>query len=226
MSFLIELPGNLDLSSIQMGSMSQAHVFAIGVLLAWLAGIRVYLTVFGVGIAGAMGWIDLPSALQATESPWVLGVSGALALAEFFADKIPGVDSGWDLLHTLLRVPVGAFLAAAAMSPDGSLGTGVLATGAGVALTSHLLKSSSRAVLNTSPEPVSNWTASIGEDVVTAGGLALALANPWVALALVVTATVLFAAFVWWVWRKLARGARRLIDGTASAASASVEPRQ
>lgn len=202
--------GLIELPSIEVGSFSEAHLFAIGVLLAWLAGIRVYLTVFGVGIAGALGWIDLPSALQATESPWVLGVSGALALAEFFADKIPGVDSGWDLLHTLLRVPVGAFLAAAAMSPDGSLGPGVLATGAGVALTSHFLKSGTRAVLNTSPEPVSNWTASVGEDVMTVGGLALAFSHPWLALAIVVTVTVLFALFVWWAWRKIARSARRV----------------
>ena len=93
--------------------MSEAHLFVIGILLAWMAGIRVYLTVFGVGLAGALGWLDLPPALQATQSWWVLGTSGALALAEFFADKIPGVDSGWDLLQTLARVPAGAFLAAA-----------------------------------------------------------------------------------------------------------------
>ena len=115
--------------------MEQAHLFAIGVLLAWLAGIRVYLTVFGVGLAGFFGWLQLPEALQATQSPWVLGVSGVLAAGEFFTDKIPGVDSVSDLLHTLLRVPAGAFLAAAAISPDGQLGAGMLATGAGVALT-------------------------------------------------------------------------------------------
>ena len=187
--------------------MDQAHLFAIGVLLAWLAGIRVYLTVFGVGLAGAFGWLDLPQALQAAQSPWVLGTSGALAAAEFFADKIPGVDSVWDLLHTLLRVPAGAFLAAAAMSPDGQLGGGMLATGAGVALTSHLIKSGSRALLNTSPEPISNWTASVTEDVAVAGGLALAFSHPWLALGLVVSISVLFAAFVWWLWRRLFRRA-------------------
>ncbi len=185
--------------------MSEAHLFAIGVLLAWLAGIRVYLTVFGVGLAGMFGWLELPQALEVTQSPWVLGVSGVLAVVEFFADKIPGVDSGWDLLHTLLRVPAGAFLAAATLSPDGQLGAGALATGAGVALTSHLLKSGSRALLNTSPEPVSNWTASITEDVAVVGGLALAFAYPWMALALVVSVSVLLAVLVGWLWRKLFR---------------------
>jgi uncharacterized membrane protein len=167
--------------------------------------------VFGVGLAGALGWLDLPQALEATQSPWVLGVSGVLALAEFFADKIPGVDSGWDLLHTLLRVPVGAFLAAATLSPDtgGDLSTGMLATGAGVAFTSHLLKAGSRALLNTSPEPLSNWTASITEDVAVVGGLALAFAHPWIALAIVVTLSLGFALFVWWLWRKLFRRAPR-----------------
>ncbi len=187
--------------------MEQTHLFAIGILLAWLAGIRVYLTVFGVGLAGYFGWLDLPQAMQAAQSPWVLGTAGALAAAEFFADKIPGVDSVWDLLHTLLRVPVGAFLAAAAMSPDGQLGGGMLATGAGVALTSHLIKSGSRALLNTSPEPVSNWTASVTEDVAVVGGLALAFSHPWLALAIVVSISVLFALFVWWLWRKLFRRA-------------------
>ncbi len=187
--------------------MEQAHFFAIGVLLAWLAGIRVYFTVFGVGLAGFFGWLDLPQAMQAAQSPWVLGTSGALAVAEFFADKIPGVDSVWDLLHTLLRVPAGAFLAAAAMSPDGQLGGGMLATGAGVALTSHLIKSGSRALLNTSPEPISNWTASITEDVAVVGGLALAFSHPWLALTLVVSMSLLFAGFVWWLWRKLFRRA-------------------
>jgi len=190
--------------------MSEAHLFAIGVLLAWLAGIRVYLTVFGVGLAGYFGWLDLPQALQVTQSPWVIGVSGALALVEFFADKIPGVDSGWDLLHTLLRVPAGAFLAASAMSADGHLGAGMLATGAGVALTSHVLKSGSRALLNTSPEPVSNWTASVSEDVAVVGGLALAFAHPWLALVLVVAISVSLALAVWWLWRKLFRGVRTL----------------
>lgn len=194
--------------------MSEAHLFVIGILLAWMAGIRVYLTVFGLGVAGALGWLELPPALQVTQSWWVLGASGALALTEFLADKIPGVDSGWDLLQTLARVPAGAFLAAATLSPDGQLAPGALAAGAGVALTSHLLKSGSRALLNTSPEPVSNWTASLTEDAAVLGGLALAFAHPWLALALVVGISVILALAVWWVWRKLSRGLRRLMQGS------------
>ncbi|MET0580440.1 MAG: DUF4126 domain-containing protein [Pseudoxanthomonas sp.] len=206
--------------------MSEAHLFVIGILLAWMAGIRVYLTVFGLGVAGALGWLDLPPALQVTETWWVLGTSGALALTEFFADKIPGVDSGWDLLQTLARVPAGAFLAAATLSPDGQLGTGALVAGAGVALTSHLLKSGSRALLNTSPEPVSNWTASVTEDVVVVGGLSLAFAHPWLALVLVVGVSVVLALAVWWVWRKLSRGLRNLMQGTAPTTDALKGPLQ
>lgn len=188
--------------------MSEAHLFALGLVLAWLAGIRVYLTVFGVGLAGLFGWLDLPDALEVTRSPWVLGVAGALAIAEFFADKIPGVDSVWDLLHTLLRVPAGAFLAAAALSPDGDLGAGALATGAGVAFASHALKAGSRALINTSPEPVTNWAASATEDVAVVGGLALAFSHPLIALAIVVLLSLAIALPVWWLWRRLRRGLR------------------
>jgi len=196
--------------------MTEAHVFVIGILLAWMAGIRVYLTVFGVGVAGLMGWVDLPPALQATESWWVLGTSGALAIAEFFADKIPGVDSIWDLLQTLTRVPAGAFLAAATLSSDGQLSTGVLAAGAGVALASHGLKAGTRALLNTSPEPASNWMASIVEDGLVVGGLALALAHPWLALILVLGTSIIGAVVVWLVWRTVWRGIKRLFATPAS----------
>ena len=190
--------------------MTDAHIYVIGILLAWMAGIRAYLTVFGVGLAGLLGWVDLPPALAPTQSWWVLGTSGALALAEFFADKIPGVESVWDLLQTLARVPAGAFLAAATLSPDGQLGAGALAAGAGVALVSHGLKSGTRALLNTSPEPASNWVASAAEDTVVVGGLALAIAHPWIALLVVVGASLLGALLVWWIWRTLSRGVRRL----------------
>jgi hypothetical protein len=188
--------------------MSEAHLFALGLVLAWLAGVRVYLTVFGVGMAGVLGWMELPAALEVTRSPWVLGVSGLLAIGEFVADKIPGVDSVSDLLHTLLLIPVGAFLAAATLSPDGELGAGALATGAGVALASHALKAGSRMLINTSPEPASNWAASATEDVAVVGGLALVFAHPWIALVLVVVLSLAIALPVWWLFRRLRRGLR------------------
>lgn len=191
--------------------MTEAHLFVIGILLAWLAGIRVYLTVFGVGLAGLLGWVDLPPALQATESWWVLGTSAALAIAEFFADKIPGVDSAWDLVQTLARVPAGAFLAAATLSPSGELSGTALVAGAGVTLASHGLKSGTRALLNTSPEPASNWVASAAEDTVVVGGLALALAHPWLALILVVACSLIGAMIVWMIWRTLWKGMRWLM---------------
>lgn len=193
--------------------MSETHLFALGLVLAWLAGVRVYLTVFGVGIAGALGWMDLPAALAPAQSPWVIGLAGVMAAIEFFADKIPGVDSFWDLGHTLLRVPAGAFMAAAAMSPDGELGAGALATGAGVAFASHALKAGSRMLLNASPEPVSNWTASAAEDAATLSGLALVMHYPLLALAVVVALSLAIALPVWWLARRLRRGLRAARGG-------------
>ena len=186
--------------------MSDAHLFALGITLAWLAGVRVYLTVFGIGLAGLLGWMELPEALRACESPWVLGTAGTLAVVEFTADKIPGVDSGWDLLQTVLRIPAGAFLASAALAgPEGELSLGWAAAGAGVALASHALKSGTRALVNTSPEPLSNWTASAGEDAVSLGALALLISHPWWALALVLTVGLGLLLVVLWVLRRLLR---------------------
>lgn len=186
--------------------MSEAHIFALGLALACLAGVRAYLTVFGVGIAGLMGWVDLPPALAVTTSPWVLGTAGALAVVEFSADKIPGVDSGWDLLQTLARVPAGAFLAAATLSDDGQLSTGALVLGGGAAFGTHALKAGTRAVINASPEPVSNWVASASEDTVAMGALGLVFLYPWAALALLLGVLCAGAFVVWWlarwVWRR------------------------
>lgn len=188
--------------------MSESHLFALGLALACLAGVRVYLTVLGVGLAGLFGWMELPSALAVTQSPWVLGTAGLLAVVEFFADKIPGVDSGWDLVHTVLRIPVGAFLAAATLSPDGELQAGALAVGAGAAFLSHTLKTGSRAMINASPEPASNWSASLAEDAASAGALALVFAHPWIALALLLTVLGVIALLLVWALRKLSRWVR------------------
>ena len=194
--------------------MDEAQLFAVGVALAALAGVRVYLTVFGVGLAGLLGWVELPPALAACSSAWVMATSGTLAVLEFGFDKIPGVDSGWDLLHTLLRVPAGAFLAAATLSPDGQLGAGALAVGAGASLMTHLLKSGTRLLINSSPEPASNWTASLGEDAVVLVALPLVAAHPWLAFSLVLG--LLVAAFI--AAFLLARWLSRLLRRAFSAA--------
>ncbi|MFY2762826.1 DUF4126 domain-containing protein [Arenimonas sp. MALMAid1274] len=190
--------------------MTEAHVFALGLALACLAGVRAYFTVFGVGLAGLMGWVELPSALAVTTSPWVLGTAGALALVEFSADKIPGVDSGWDLLQTLARVPAGAFLAAATLSDDGQLGAGALTLGAGAALATHLVKSGTRAMINASPEPMSNWTASAGEDAAAVGAMALVFTHPFIALGVLLGMLALIALVVFVVARWLFRRAAAL----------------
>jgi len=183
--------------------MTEAHLFALGIALAALSGVRAYLTVFSVGLAGLMGWVELPPALMATTSPWVLATAGTLTAIEFTFDKIPGVDSGWDLLQTLLRIPVGAFLAAATLSPDGQLGVGALAAGASVALVTHGIKTGTRALINASPEPASNWTASVAEDIATVGGVSLVFAHPWVALGLLLVVIGGTAAIVVWIARRL-----------------------
>lgn len=186
--------------------MNEAHVFAIGVTLAWLAGIRAYLTVFGLGVAAWFGWLELPGTLALCASPWVLGVSGVLAAVEFATDKIPGVDSVWDLAQTVLRVPAGAFLASAALAgPDGEMSLGWAVAGGGAALLSHSLKAGTRALINASPEPVSNLVTSTGEDTLAVGTLALVFAQPWLALAILLFFTAGIAAGVWWLARRVWR---------------------
>ncbi len=182
--------------------MPDAPLFALGLALACLAGVRAYLTVFGVGIAALLGWMPLPAGMEVVTSPWVLGTAGALALVEFVADKIPGVDSAWDLVNTLTRVPVGAFLASAAFSPDGEWGLAAAALGGAAALSTHTLKSGTRVAINASPEPVSNWVASGTEDAIAVGGLALTLVAPLVALTLLLMATAVAVHIGWRLFRR------------------------
>lgn len=171
---------------------SPTTALALGITLSWLAGMRVYLTVFGVGIAGLMGWMPIPESMQAVTSPWILALCLVMAGIEFMADKLPGVDSIWDLVHTLVRIPAGAFVGGMALSDGQELSTAGMVTGGAVALISHGLKSGTRALVNHSPEPVSNAAVSGTEDLVSASGLALVFASPFLSFALL----VLFAAFL------------------------------
>lgn len=185
-------------------SSDSATAFALGVVLAWLAGVRVYLTLFGVGVAAQLGWLDLPASLEMARSPLVIAVCALLALVEFVTDKMPGVDSIWDLLHTLVRIPAGAFLGAIALPADsGELGVAGMALGASVAALSHSLKSGNRALINTSPEPASNWTASVAEDGLVLAMLALVVSHPFWAMGLLLLVTCAAVCLLWMLWRVL-----------------------
>lgn len=179
---------------------------------AWASGINLYAAVFMLGYLGMTGNIALPPDLQVLSDPLVLAAAGFMYCVEFFADKTPGVDTGWDGIHTFIRIPAGAMLAAAAVgeiSPAAQLAAGLL--GGTLAAGSHLTKAGSRVLINTSPEPVSNWTASIVEDIAVFAGLWAALHHPWLFLALL----VLFIALTIWLLPKLWRALRKLFGAVA-----------
>ncbi len=169
---------------------------------AWASGINLYAALLVLGLGGATGNIDLPPDLQVLQDPLVIGAAGLMYTVEFFADKTPGVDTGWDTLHTFVRIPAGAFLAAGAVgdvTPAIEITAGIL--GGGLAATSHATKAGTRMLINTSPEPFSNWGASISEDVMVIGGLWAALNYPIVFLGLL----VLFLCLVVWLMPKIWR---------------------
>jgi hypothetical protein len=175
--------------------------------LSWASGLRLYMTLFLAGWFSRMGWVDLPQALQVLASPWVMGVTGALMMIEFLADKVPGLDSLWDAIHTFIRIPAGALLAAAALGQMDPAWTTIAAIlGGTFAAGAHVTKASSRALINTSPEPFSNWTASLAEDAVVAGGLWAAFFHPWILVAFL----VIFFLIALWLLPKLWRGLRWL----------------
>ena len=158
----------------------------------WASGINLYAAVLALGMAGATGYADLPGELDVLQNPWVIGAAGLMYCVEFIVDKIPGLDSIWDALHTFVRVPAGALMAFGATGDHGlALETvGGLAGGV-MALNSHATKMGSRAAINTSPEPFSNSAASITEDISVVGGLWLAMNHPWLFLGLLVLFVVL-----------------------------------
>jgi len=148
--------------------------------LSWASGLRLYMTLFMAGLLGRLGWLQLPSSLEVLESPWVLGVSGLLLVVEFLADKVPGIDSAWDAVQTFIRIPAGAILSVAALGQMDPAWTAVAALlGGTLAASAHFTKAGSRALINTSPEPFSNWAASFSEEAVVAGGLWAAFFHPW-----------------------------------------------
>ena len=184
------------------------QLVALASALGWASGVRLYAVLLVVGALGFFDVVALPGGLKVLAHPFVLAASGFMAFVEFFADKIPGVDSLWDVVHTVIRIPAGAALAGAVFGDMGSAATIAAAIlGGGLAAGSHLAKAGSRAAINTSPEPFSNWTASLAEDVGVGVLLWLAFAHPFAALAVL----VLMIGLVAWLVPKVWRGVRRVL---------------
>lgn len=196
--------------------MSAETLTAIAVALAagWASGLNAYAAVLVLGFAQRLGLVALPQDMQMLGSPWVLGVAAVLFALNFFADKIPYIDSINDVLQTFVRIPAGVLLAygaAGGLSPEVSVIAGLM--GGTLAAGTHIAKTGSRALINSSPEPFSNVLASLGEDVTVFGGLALAIAHPITFLCLL----ALFVILLIWLLPKLVRLAlvpfRRLARG-------------
>ena len=176
---------------------------------AWACGINLYATIATLGILGITGNIVLPEQLHILQEPLVIGAACLMYFVEFFVDKTPGVDSGWDAIHTFIRIPAGAMLAAGAVGnvePAVAIAAGIL--GGTVTATSHTLKAGSRVLINTSPEPFSNWLASIVEDIAVFTGMYTALYHPLVFLGFL----VLFLLFCIWFLPKLWVGIKKLFS--------------
>jgi hypothetical protein len=171
--------------------MSFIGTLALAMGSAWVSGINLYAGVATLGLLGRFAHLNLPGELGVVTNWWVIGVAIVLYVIEFFADKVPLIDSAWDAIHTFIRVPAGAVLAAAAFG-DFDRGVQVIALllGGGLALSSHGTKAATRAVINTSPEPASNITASLAEDVVAVGSIALAPFYPLVVIVIVLIAVI------------------------------------
>ncbi len=180
---------------------------------AWTSGINLYATVSVLGLLQKFGATKLPGGLDVLDNWWIIGVAGFLYLIEFFADKIPYVDSVWDVIHTFVRVPAGAIVAYAATNEmDGSVGIIATLLGGGLALSSHGTKAAVRAGANLSPEPFSNWVLSIVEDIIAFAGALLAVFAP-VIIAIVL---VVFAVFFVWFAPKIFRAVRKLFGGISA----------
>ena len=191
---------------------------AMSAAMAWGAGLRLYLVVFVVGMLGKFGYVPLPDTLKLLTNPLVLGAAGFMAFIEFFADKIPWLDSAWDAVHTFLRIPAGAALAAGMLGDSGE-GVAMAAALIGGTLTAgtHFGKAGTRAVANTSPEPFSNIGLSLAEDTLVAGGLALAVANPIIFLVLLLIFAIALVVLIRFILKGLTAVVNKLSARAAPA---------
>ena len=207
---------------MNVASLDTGHLMAIAAALGWASGLRLYAVVFLTGLAGAMGWVALPTGLHALQNPLVMGAAGLMLVLEFFADKIPGLDSVWDALHSVVRIPAGAALAASVFGGDSSTWATVAGLlGGTLAATSQVAKSTTRAAINTSPEPFSNMVASLAGDAVVPTMLWLSVAHtPVFVVALVLLVIVMWVlTFVLWKFlRSVLRGLRGRFGGATASA--------
>lgn len=180
---------------------------------AWTSGINLYATVTVLGLLQKFGFTKLPGGLDVLDNWWIIGVAGFLFLVEFFADKIPYLDSVWDVIHTFIRVPAGVIVAYAATNQlDASISIPAALVGGGLAFSSHGTKAAARLAANVSPEPVSNWVLSLVEDAIAIIGSVLSVLAP-VVIAIVL---LLFVIFFFWFFPKVFRAVRRLFRGAAA----------
>ena len=216
---MTHVPGIAQLDTWQLITLAGA--------LGWASGVRLYAVLFVVGGLGWLGLVDLPPGLQVLQHPWVLGASGFMVAIEFFADKIPGVDSVWDVVHTFIRIPAGAALAASVFSDAPTAGTLAAAIlGGSLAAGAHLAKTGTRAMINTSPEPFSNWAASFGEDLAVGTLLWLAFTHPVAAAIVLLVLVALMAWLIPKLWRFIARFVRRLTGAREPSNAAATEVRE
>lgn len=198
------------------GHLNLASLLALAAALGWASGLRLYAVVFLVGLAGALGWIALPPGLALLQHPAMLAASGFMLFVEFFADKIPGVDSLWDIVHSVIRIPAGAALAAGVFGADGGTMTAVAALlGGTLAATSQAAKTTSRAAINASPEPFSNVAASLTEDGLVLGALWLSVHHPLV-FGVVLFVMVLLMWGMTWLLVKFLKALFRRVSGFLS----------
>lgn len=178
--------------------MDMPSLLALAAALGWASGFRLYAVVFLVGAAGALNWIALPAGLAVLQHPAMLTASGLMLFLEFFADKIPGLDSLWDIVHSVIRIPAGAALAAGALGADsGTMALAAALMGGSLAATSQAAKTTTRAAINTSPEPFTNVAASFLEDGLVVGAVWLATTHPLVfGVVLAVTVVLMWVVTV------------------------------
>lgn len=184
-------------------------LIAVTMGVGWASGINLYATLLTLGIMSMTGHMVLPEELEILGNPLVIAAAGLMYMVEFTADKVPGVDSIWDSIHTFIRIPAGAILAAG-MVGDTSAAVELAAAivGGGLAATTHATKTGGRILINTSPEPMSNWIASIGEDVVVILGMWTAIQHPWAFLVLLVLFILMLVWLLPKIWRALKKAGR------------------